>query len=177
MNLYAFALFVHVSSAICLFIGYGIWLLGITTIARASRVEHVRTLADLLLKVRLVVPASALLVIIAGLTMTLIAWGVRTRWIAVAWGSLVIIGPVGTWVIDPKVRSIGALATTLPDGPLPATLAQRTHDTVLHLGLHTLTAMLFGIIFLLTYKPLLSRCWLQHAAASPPAYCSCAPAV
>ncbi len=156
MNLYTLALFVHVSSAICLFIGFGTWLLGITRIARAGRVEHVRTLADLLLMVRLVVPASALLVIIAGLTMTLTAWGLRTGWIAVALGSLVIIGPVGTWVIDPKVRSIATLAHTLPDGPLPATLAQRTHDTVLHLGMHTLIAMLFGIIFLMTNKPALT---------------------
>jgi hypothetical protein len=155
MNIYTLALFVHVSSAICLFIGFGTWFLSITRIVRASRVEHVRTLADLLLIVRLVVPASALLVIITGLTMTQIAWELRTGWIAVALGSLVIIGPVGTWVIDPKVRSFAALAHTLPDGPLPATLAQRTHDTVLHLGLHTLIAMLFGIIFLMTIKPVL----------------------
>ena len=155
MGLYSIMLFLHVSSAICLFIGFGTWFLGITRIARASQVEQVRTLADLLLMVRLVVPASALLVIIAGLTMTQIAWGLRTGWIAVALGSLVIIGPVGTWVIDPKVRSIAALANSLPDGPLPATLAQRTHDTVLHLGLHTLIALLFGIIFLMTTKPVL----------------------
>jgi hypothetical protein len=155
MSLYSLALFVHVSSAICLFIGFGTWFLGITAIARSGRVEQVRTLADLLLMVRLVVPASALLVIIAGLTMTQIAWGIQTGWIAVALGSLVIIGPVGTWVIDPKVRSIAALANTLPDGPLPTALTQRTHDAVLHLGLHILIAMLFGIIFLMTIKPVL----------------------
>jgi hypothetical protein len=155
MKLYMLALFVHVSSAICLFIGFGIWFVGIIRIARAGRVEQVRTLADLLLTVRLVVPASALLVIIAGLTMALIAWGLRTGWIAVALSSLVIIGPFGTWVIDPKVRSIAALANSLPDGPLPASLAQRINDTVLQVGLHMLIVMLFGIIFLMTTKPVL----------------------
>jgi hypothetical protein len=65
MSLYTIILFVHVSSAICLFIGMGIWLFGITAIAHAARVEQVRTLADLMLMVRLVVPASALLVIAA----------------------------------------------------------------------------------------------------------------
>jgi hypothetical protein len=118
-------------------------------------VEQIRTLADVLLMVRLVVPASALLVIIAGLTMTRIAWGFQTGWIAVALGSLIIIGSIGTWVIDPKVRAIASLARTLPDGPLPATLAQRTHDMVLYLGMHILIAMLFGIIFLMTIKPVL----------------------
>ena len=126
MNLYSLALFVHVSSAICLFIGFGTWFLGITAIARSGRVEQVRTLADLLLMVRLVVPASAFLVIVAGLTMTLTAWGLQTSWIAVALGGLILIGPIGTWVIDPKVRTIGALAHTLPDGSVPSILAAHT---------------------------------------------------
>jgi hypothetical protein len=166
MNLYTLALFIHVSSAICLFIGFGIWFLGSITIARSGQVEQVCTLADLLVMVRLVVPVSALLVIIAGLTMTFTAWGFQTGWIAVALGSLVIIGSIGMWVIDPKVRTIASLARTLPDGPLPATLAQRTHDTVLHLGMHALIAMLFGIIFLMTTKPVFTSAIITMVVAA-----------
>jgi hypothetical protein len=156
MSLYTIMLFVHVSGAICLFIGFGIWLFGSTAIARAARVEQVRVIADFMLMVRLVVPASAFVVIAAGLTMAQTAWGLQTGWIAVALGGLVIIGPIGTWVIDPKVRAIAALAHTLPDGPLPVTLAERTHDRVLRLTMHTLIAMLFGIVFLMTTKPALT---------------------
>ena len=156
MSLYTLLLFVHVSGAICLFIGMGIWLFGITAIGRAARVEQVRALADLMLMARLAVPAGAFVVIAAGLAMTRIAWGLQTGWIAVALGSLVIIGPIGTWVIDPKVRAIAALAQSLPDGPLPAPLAERTHDRVLRLALYTMTAMLFGIVFLMTTKPALT---------------------
>jgi Predicted integral membrane protein (DUF2269) len=156
MTLYSLMLFVHVTAAICLFIGFGILLFGITVIAHVARVEQVRTLGDLLLMVRLVVPASALLVIAAGLTMALTAWGLQTSWIAVALGSLVIIGPIGTWVIDPKVRAIATLARSQPDGPLPTELAERSHDPVLHLALHTITTMLFGIVFLMTSKPALT---------------------
>jgi hypothetical protein len=39
------------------------------------------------------------------------------------------------------------------DGPLPVSLAERTHDLLLRIALHTMTAMLFGIIFLMTTKP------------------------
>ena len=113
MSLYSLLLFVHVSGAICLFIGFGTWFLGITAIARAVRVE------------------------------------------VVALGSLAIIGPIGTWVSDPKVRAIATLADILPDGPLPLTLAQRTHDCVLRTALYTTTAMLFGIVFLMITKPAL----------------------
>ena len=156
MNLYPIMLFIHVCAAVCLFIGFGIWLFGIIAIARAARVEQVRTLADLLLMVRLVVPVSAFVVIAAGLTMALTAWGLQTGWIAVALGGLVIVGPIGTWVIDPRVRAIATLAHTLPDGPLPTQLAERTHDRVLRLALHTTTALLFGIVFLMTTKPALT---------------------
>jgi hypothetical protein len=68
----------------------------------------------------------------------------------------VIIGPIGTWVIDPKVRGIATLAQSLPDGALPAPLAERIHDRVLRLALYTMTAMLFGIVFLMTTKPALT---------------------
>jgi hypothetical protein len=156
MSLYAMLLFAHVSGAICLFIGMGIWLFGITIIARAKRVEQVRAVADLMLMVRNIVPVSALLVIVAGVTITWLAWRFQTGWIAVALGSLAIIGPIGTWVIDPKVRAIATLAHTLPDGPLPITLAERTHDRVLRPALHTMTAMLFGIVFVMTTKPTLT---------------------
>ena len=156
MSLYTLLLFVHVSGAICLFIGMGIWLFGITAIGRAARVEQVRTLADLMLMARLAVPAGAFVVIAAGLALARIAWGLRTGWIAVALGSLVIIGPTGTWVIDPKVRAMATLAHTLPDGPLPITLAERTHDRVLRVTMYTLIAMLFGIVFLMTTKPALA---------------------
>jgi len=156
MSFYTILLFVHVSGAICLFIGMGIWLFGITAIGRAARVEQVRTLADLMLMARLAVPAGAFVVIAAGLVMAQIAWGLQTGWIAVALGSLVIIGPIGTWVIDPKVRAMSALAHTLPDGPLPITLAECTHDRILRLALYTMTAMLFGIVFLMTTKPALT---------------------
>src|SRR5262245_36444571 len=115
MSLYTLLLFVHVSGAICLFIGFGIWLFGSTAIARAVQVEQVYVIANLMLMVRLVVPASAFVVITAGLTMAQIAWGLQTGWIAVALGSLVIIGLMGTRVIDPKVHAIAALAHTLPN--------------------------------------------------------------
>jgi hypothetical protein len=59
-------------------------------------------------------------------------------------------------VIDPKARAIATLAHTLPDGPLPIVLVERTRDRVLRLALHTMTAMLFGIVFLMTTKPTLT---------------------
>jgi hypothetical protein len=74
MGLYAMLLFVHVSGAICLFTGMGIWLFGSAAITHATQVEQVRACTKLMLMMRNVVPASALLVIAAGITMTWLAW-------------------------------------------------------------------------------------------------------
>ena len=155
MSLYSLMLFIHVSAAVCLFIGLGMWVAGIAAMAHAIRVEQVRTIVDLMLMVRLVVPISVVLVIIAGGTMTRMAWDFRTGWVAVTLGSLVVIGPIGTWIVDPKVHAIAALAHSLPDGPLPRNLAKATQNRRLRMAIHTMTALLFGIVFLMTTKPTL----------------------
>lgn len=78
MSFYTILLFVHVSGAIGLFISMGIWLFSIMAIGRADRVEQVRILAALMPVVRMAVPASAFIVIAAGLAMAQIAWGFQT---------------------------------------------------------------------------------------------------
>lgn len=165
MTLYPLLLFLHVSAAMALFIGTGIWAVGILAIARARQVAQVRALADLLLLVRNIVPASALLVILAGAAMTRLAWSFRTPWILVALASLLVIGPFGTWVIDPRVRRLALLARSLPDGVLPAALAQSTHDPALSIGLPLQLTMLFGVVFLMTVKPILSAALLTMGVA------------
>lgn len=165
MNLYPLLLFLHVSAAMALFIGTGVWAIGMFGIARARQVAQVRTLADLLLMVRTLVPASALLVIVAGAALTHIAWSFRTAWILAALASLLLIGPFGTWVIDPRVRRLARLAHSLPDGPLPANLAKSTQDPMLRVGLPIQMSMLFGIIFLMTVKPTLGIAILAMVAA------------
>jgi hypothetical protein len=153
MNVYSILLFVAVAGAIGIFVGMGSWLIGITAIDRVSRVEQVRTLIDMMRMTRYVVPASALLTIASGLTMTLTTWGMRTGWILVAIGGLFIIGPTGAWVVDPKVHKIAIMAHALPDGPAPTALTAHTHGPLLHIALHTLVATLTGIVFLMTTKP------------------------
>jgi hypothetical protein len=155
MSLYSLMLFVHVTAAVCLFIGLGMWVAGIAAMAHAIRVEQVRTIVDLMLMVRLVVPISVVLVLVAGGTMTLMSWGFQTGWIVVTLGSLVVIGPIGTWIVDPNVHAIAALAHSVPDGALPGNLAAATQNRRLRMAIHTMTALLFGIIFLMTTKPTL----------------------
>jgi hypothetical protein len=94
-----------------------------------------------------------LLILVSGLYMAGTNWGFQTGWIDVALVSLILIAPLGTAAIEPRRRAIARLVQEAPDGPLPAALDRRTHDPVLATAVQTVTALLLGIVFLMTNKP------------------------
>ena len=165
MNIYPIALFLHVSGAIGYFIGIGAWLFVLAGLRRAQRVEQVRALINLVAMTGPLFAISVLLILAAGLFMSLTAWSLQTGWIAVALISLVIMAPLGTALIEPRRRALGRLAREAPDGPLPESLEQRTHDPVLGTALQTLAALLLGIVFLMTTKPSLTGSLIVMAVA------------
>jgi hypothetical protein len=153
MSLYTLALFVHVSGAIGAFVSLGIWLFGLAALRRARRVEQVRAIAWLVIVASPLMVVSVLLLGLAGFAMALSTWGLLTPWIAVSLVIVVLIGPIGAFVLDPRMRTILAEAQEVPDGPLPDHLHTRTHDPILGTAASTLTTLLLGIVFLMTTKP------------------------
>lgn len=155
MSLYTLALFVHVTGAIGAFVSLGIWLFGLAALRRARRVEQVRALVWLIIIASPLMVLSVLLLGVAGFAMALSTWGLSTPWIAVSLVSVVLVGPVGAFVLDPRMRTILAMTREVPDGPLPGAIDQRTHDPLLGTSAHTLVTILLGIVFLMTFKPAL----------------------
>lgn len=153
MSLYTVALFVHVSGAIGTFISLSIWLFGLAALRRARLVEQARALAWLIIIASPLMVLSVLLLGLAGFEMALSTWGLSTPWIAVSLVSVVLIGPIGAFVLDPRMRTILALMRETPDGPLADAHILRTHDPVLVRAASTLATMLLGIVFLMTTKP------------------------
>jgi uncharacterized membrane protein len=166
MSLYPLALFVHVSGAIGAFVSLGIWLFGLAALRRARLVEQVRALAWLIIVASPLMVLAVLLLGLAGFAMALSAWGIFTPWIAVSLVSVVLVGPIGAFVLDPRMRAILALAREVPDGPLSAAVERRTHDPILGTSAHTLVAALLGIVFLMTTKPSLITSILVMVLAS-----------
>jgi hypothetical protein len=155
MHWYALALFLHVTGAICAAVSLGVWLVGLAALRRTRRVEQVRAIAWLIIVVSPVMVLSVLLIIAAGLAMALSSWGLRTGWIAVALGSLLLMAPIGPLLLDARMRAILARAGAEPAGPLSDLLAARTHDPIMGTAAQTLAALLLGIVFLMTTKPAL----------------------
>jgi Predicted integral membrane protein (DUF2269) len=165
MSLYTLALFLHVSGAIGTFVSLGIWLFGLSALRRAWLVEQVRALAWLIVLASPLMVLSVLLLGLVGFAMALSTWGLLTPWIAVSLVSAVLVGPVGAFVLDPRMRTILDTTRELPDGPLPEALARQTHHPILFTSAHTLVAVLLGIVFLMTTKPSLVVSLLAMAAA------------
>jgi len=153
MSLYPLVLFLHVSGAIGIFVSLGIWLFGLAALRRARRVEQVRALAWLIIIASPLIVLSVLLLGLTGFEMALSTWGLSTPWIIVSLASVVLIGPIGAFVLDPRIRTIMAMTREVPDGPLPDTLSKRTHDPIVVTATSTLATMLLGIVFLMTSKP------------------------
>ncbi len=154
MNLYPLMLFVHVTSDIGIFVGIGAWLIGLAALRRAWDVSQVRALAALIHGTEPLSVASSLLTIASGLFMLLTVWGWRTSWALVALASIVLtLPPLLLGVIEPRMKTILQLAREAPDGPVPARLRTLIDDPLLGTALHTLAAVVVGIVFLMTTKP------------------------
>ncbi len=107
-----------------------------------------------------------LLLGVAGLYLALTVWGWQTPWIDVATISFVLLAPFGARVIDPRMRAMSRAANEAPAGPLPPSLAVRTHDPIVGIGLHLYVAVLLGIVFLMTTKPALVASILAMVVAA-----------
>lgn len=155
MSIYTIVLFFHVSAALGYFIGNGVWLVGLSALRRAQRVEQVRTLLGLVGRVVPLFGISLLLLLATGIYMTATTWGFQTGWIDVALTSLLLLFLLATVLIDPRRRALLRLVREAPDGSLPQSLEQRIHDPILSTSLQTVAAVLLGIVFLMTNKPAL----------------------
>jgi hypothetical protein len=153
MSLYNIALFLHVIGAI----GYSgaviITLLGLIALRRAQRVEQVRTIVALVGLSDPVAIVGALLILTAGLYMTITVWGWQMGWINVALVAVVLTATLGVTVIESRRKTIAKLVEK--DIPLDGELTSRIHDPVLGTALYTLIGLVIGILFLMTNKPAL----------------------
>ncbi|HEX3271298.1 MAG TPA: DUF2269 family protein [Ktedonobacterales bacterium] len=152
-TLYRLAIFAHVLGMIGFFMALGAYVFGLAALRRARRVEQVRLICRMIFLTDVVAVAGILLLATTGLTMALTTWNVRTGWIAVAIVSFILIAPIGPLIVERRLHKIDAMARTTEDGPVPDALARRISDPVIGAALAVLIALLLGIVFLMTTKP------------------------
>src|SRR5258708_24701980 len=172
MSIYTIVLFLHVSGAIGYFVGIGTWLFCLASLRRAQGAETLRPLHKPAGVLGPLFGISVLLILAAGLYMAFTAWSLQTGWIAVALISLILMAPLSTALIESRRRAIDRLAREAPDGPLPPSLEQSTHDPILGTALQTVAILLLGIVFPITTKPSLTGSLIVMAVALAPGLAS-----
>lgn len=157
-------LFLHIIGVIGMFVGYGALVLGTIALRRANRLEDVRVIASALTVGRrigiehvsvidAIVVASVLLIGATGLDMARYTGDWRSGWVDVAIVTLLLLAPVGPFVINPRLHAIANSAARQAPNELSAMLRNRLSDPVLTVALRTSAAILVGLVFLMTVKP------------------------
>jgi hypothetical protein len=151
VSVYSMSLFLHIVGALGLFAVLGLEWASLYGLRRATVAGQVREWARLLGAPRFVGGPAALAVLITGIHLSATRWGPQ-GWIVVGLAGMVVIAVLGAALSG---RRAGAIARALPaeDGPISAALRQRLHDPVLTLSVALRTALLLGIVFVMSTKP------------------------
>jgi hypothetical protein len=163
MSVYGIAVFLHIVGALGIFAAIGLDWAGLFNLRRATDTAQVREWVRLLAAPRTVGGPAALLVLLSGIYMSATRWGPQ-GWILVALGGMVVTAVVGGAVGG---RRIPAIMQALPAQSGPVTTALRGHldDPALTLSLRVRTALLLGIVFLMSTRPSLGGSLAAMGAA------------
>jgi len=151
MSVYSIAVFLHIVGALGIFAAVGLEWAGLSNLRRATNTAQAREWVRLLAAPRTVGGPAALLVLASGIYLSATRWGPE-GWILVALGGMVVIAGLGGAIGKRKVPLIFQALPT-ESGPVSTTLRGRLDDPVLTLSLWVRTALLLGIVFLMTNRP------------------------
>lgn len=151
--MYRAVLFLHLVGAVATFVGIGAWFFAALALRRVRRVEEVMSLAPIYEMGGVLAVIGIVVVAVAGLDLALTAWSLQVGWIQVAIGAFVVMAPVGSVFVGPRIGRLIEEARRAEHGPLSPALRARAHDPVLKLALLTVMGDLVGIVFIMTVKP------------------------
>lgn len=151
MSLYSILVFLHIVGALGLFAGVGLGWAGLVNLRRATTTSQVREWAGLLSALRRVEGPAALVILVTGLYLGVARWG-HQPWIGAGLLGLVLIAILGAILTG---RRAAAITRSVPteDGAIPAVLRRRLNDPVLWLSTWVRTALVLGIVFIMSVKP------------------------
>lgn len=154
MSLYTLALFAHILGVLGLFVGLSFIWAGVLRLRRARTVAQVREGIGLTGLVRGLVPTASVLILVAGIYMTVTAWDSDPPWIVLSLVALVVMGVLGGVVSARRLSAIEkAAAVEDVAGPIPPTLQRRIVDPLLLTSVQTAGILGLGVVFLMTARP------------------------
>ena len=153
MTIYNFVLFAHIVGVIGLFAAVVMQWVVVVGITGARTVGPVRTWTTLVPTIERTHPISTALIILSGLYMAIVQWGLAQAWIDAAFVIIILMAVLGARVIVPRLRAIKADAEVAPEGALPDILIREINDSTLATVFRIQTATAFVLVLLMTNKP------------------------
>ena len=153
MSFYTLALFAHILGVLGVFVGLALDWTTILRLRRARTVALVREVTSLVGFQARLIQISSLLLLIAGIYMTVTAWDRGRPWILVSLAALIVIGALSGGVDGRRLAAIRKTVVEASDGTIPPALQRRMTDPVLLTSVQTAGLIGLGAVFLMTTKP------------------------
>jgi hypothetical protein len=150
MTAYSIAVFLHVAGAVLLFATLSLEGLALRQMRRATTAEAARESAGILRLNRMIGPASALLVLIPGIYMTVTSWG-WVAWILVALAAWLVIAVAGA-VNGIRIVALER-ALSSESGAISQPIRDSVRDPLFPASWFGRVGIAFGVLFLMAVKP------------------------
>jgi multisubunit Na+/H+ antiporter MnhG subunit len=153
MDWYHLVLFVHILGALGLFMALAVELAIMVGARSARTVEAVRAWSSASKPLDVVFPITSLLILGAGLAMTIGFWGWTQAWIDLSLGLLVLLSIVGAAFNGTHARRIAQRAAALGQGAIPPDLSRELNNPAHWTSVVSMATLGLGIVFLMVEKP------------------------
>ena len=150
MMIYSITLFVHVVSALVLAAAFRVEILTLIHLRKAATPTEARFVLDLATGFPVVAMGSLVLLFLSGGYMTAQASAWSLAWPRVAVGALLLMGPLGA-LSGRKMRAIRRLSAS--GHSAASDLMQKLQDPFLLFSVTVRSALVLGIVLLMTAKP------------------------
>jgi hypothetical protein len=152
MTLYPATLLLHIVGVLGLFISLSLEVAVVSRVRVAKTTIQVHEWLTLSRVIDLLLPISAVLILISGLVLTFSAWGWGHAWIDLSLGLLILLGILGPVINGPRMKAIQVAAQVAPVGELSPALRQAIFDPVLRVYVPIPVLVALGAVIMMVLK-------------------------
>jgi ABC-type amino acid transport system permease subunit len=153
MDWYHLVLFVHILGVLGLFMAFAVELAIMMGARSAHTVEEVRAWSSASKLLDVVFPITSLLILGAGLAMTIGFWGWSHAWIDLSLGLLILLSFIGAVFNGSHARRIAQRAAALGQGAIPPDFRRELNHPMHWTSVVNMATLGLSIVFLMVVKP------------------------
>jgi uncharacterized membrane protein len=152
LTFYPYTLLLHIVGVIGLFVALSLELVVVSRLRAAKMTTQVHEWLTLNRVIDLVLPISAVFILVSGLVLLFSGWGWGHAWIELSLGLLVLLGILGPVINGPRMKAIHVAAQAAPVGEIPPALRSVISHPVLRAYTPISGLLALGIVIMMVLK-------------------------